>query len=217
MKTILITICLFVSLSLSAQIPDTIWIESLTDTTFAVAIGTMNKANDRLNITYVDQVFDSAGVANFAYQRIAENEDVQRQADLIKMKADVLTRLYGDVNSILQDFTGAGYLPTSFEKSYTTYIGYYQARINQSQALFQLKADGTAVEVNAQGQEVQNGFSGTWDVINKNRWRLKDFFPVSILPAGTILNRMENPNNQFRAVGLNLVVTKIRATGTLDE
>lgn len=212
-----LSIFVFCGLSLQGQeVADTIWVEPITDTTFAVAIGTMNKTNNKLSVQYIDQVFDSVGVAQFAYSRIAENENSQRKADLTKLEADALTRLYSDVNGILNQFTGRGYLANSFDQHYTTYIGYYRARLGNSSSFFQLKADGTAVEVNRQGQQVQGGFSGTWDIINENRWRLKDFFPVNVLPAGSVLNRLENPQNRFLAIGSDIVVTKIRATGTID-
>lgn len=217
MKYITISILTFFCSALVAQIPDTIFVEQYTDSTYLIAIGTTNKANDRLNVQYIDQVFDSVGVANFAYDCISENENTQRRADLIKMKADLikmkadaLTNLYADVNSLLNRFMGSGYLANSFARHYTTYIGYYRAKLGQSVSLFQLKADGTAIEVNAQGQPVQAGFSGTWDVITNSRWRLKNFFPTNILADDSVLNRLDNPDTAFMAVGSAVVLTKIQ-------
>lgn len=203
----LLCLCNFFSHSQSA--PDTIWVENLSDSTFIIGIGTMNTQNNKLNVQYVDQVFDSAGVANFAFNRIERNEQDQRNADLIKLKADALSALYSDVNSILQNFTGAGYLVNSFHKYKSQYVGYYQAQLGASQVFLQLKEDATATQVNAQGQAVQNGFSGTWDIINGSRWRLKDFFPSAIVPEGSIFNRLETPDNSFMSVGSAVVITKL--------
>lgn len=211
MKKILLIIFIAVASQLNSQdLPDTIWVESLTDTTFLIATGTMNARNNKLNIKYIDNVFDSAGVAEFAFNRIDRNEHAQRDADLIKLKADALTALYTDVNSILQNFTGSGYLGNSFQKYRHQLIGYYSAQLGASQIFVQLNADATAVQINAQGEPIGGGFLGTWDIINQSRFRLKNFFPANILPAGSVFNRLENPDTVFMAVGSNVILTKIQ-------
>lgn len=200
------------------NIPDTIFVEPYQgDSLFLIAIGTFNRANTKLNVRYLDQVFDSVQVAEFAYNRISRNEERQQEADLIKLEADALTRLYGDVNGILNAMTGGGYLVNAFQRHFTTYIGYYKAQLGQSVSYLQLKANGTAVEVDTQGNEVQGGFSGTWDIVTDSRWRLKNFFPANILPDGAVYNRIGSPPNEFRAVGSNVVITKVRATATNEE
>jgi len=197
---------------LFSQIPDTIFAEALTDSTFLIAIGTKNKNNLKLNIQYLDQVFDSVGVAQYAFIRIEQNENQQHKSDVIKMEAEALVRLYGDVDDILQNFTGAGYLANAFSRYSTKYIGYYKAELGNTVSYFQLKDNAIAEEVLANGDIKIGGFSGTWDVINNNRWRLKGFYPKNILPAGSVLNRLEKPGNTFQAIGSRIVVTKIRAT-----
>lgn len=192
------------------DVPDTIWVENITDSTFIIAVGTMNKRNEKMNIEYIDNVFDSVGVAEFAFNRIERNESTQREADLIKLRANALMALYSDVNGILQNFTGNGYLNNAFQKFAGELTGFYRAELNASQILIYVKPDATAVQVNAQGQPVEGGFTGTWDVINPSRWRLKDFFPVNILPAGSVLNRLNKPDNAFMAVGSAIVLTKIQ-------
>lgn len=214
MKKILFALMLLPILAFSQTVPDTIFVEALTDTTFLIAVGERNRNNSKLNIRYIDNVFDSSGVANFAYNRIEENENLQWNADKIKLKADALTALYGDVNGILQAFTGAGYLAGAFERHSLSYIGYYRATRGATQSFFVLNIDGTAQQVNAQGQPIPGGFSGTWDVITAFRWRLKDFFPTNVLPAGSIFNRLDVGQSVFQAIGSNVIVTKIQAITT---
>lgn len=215
MKKIISILAFFPVLLFGQNIPDTIFVEAISDTTFLIAIGKKNSNNDKLNITYIDNVYDSVQVAEFAFNRISRNEDQQWEADKIKLQADALTALYGDVNGILNAFTGAGYIANAFNKYRLSFIGYYQARLGNSSSYFVLNQDGTAEEVNSQLQPIQ-GFSGTWDVVTSNRWRLKNFFPGNVLTDGSVLSRLDNPTNTFMAVGSNVVITKIKAIGTLD-
>lgn len=216
MRYIIIILCFFPVL-LTAQVPDTIFAEAYTDSTFVVAVGTRNATNGKLNIRYIDQVFDSVTVSQYAFDRIRENEDKQRAAELIQLEAAPLTRLYSDVNAILQQYTGAGYLVNAFQAYNTRYIGYYRAEYDGQTTYVRITQDAQAVEVNAQGQPVQNGYIGTWDIITPHRWRLKNFFPVSVVPDGTVFNRMETQVTEFRAVTSSLVLTKVRAIETDPE
>lgn len=215
MKKIFIFLAVIIPfLSFGQTIPDTIFVEAITDTTFLIAIGERNQNNSRLNIKYIDEVFDSVGIANFAYNRIEENENVQWEADKIKLRADALTALYGDVNQILQRFTGLGYLQITYDRHRLSYIGYYRATLGNLTTFFVLTQNGNAREVDANGQIIQGGLNGTWDIITSHRWRLNGFFPTNVLPAGSIFNRTENSGNVFRALNSNLVLTKIRAITT---
>lgn len=209
-STFLIFFALCAAVFSGAQnIPDTIWVEPLTDTSFVVAIGTKNNRNNKMNVDYIDQVFDSAGVAAYAFSQIERNEQSQREADLIKLKADALTALYSDVNSILQSFTGSGYLVKAFQQFKDEYVGFYRATSGGSSMIIRLDSNATAIQVNAQGQPVENGLSGTWDIVNGSRFRLKNFFPTNILPNGSVFNRLEAPDNAFMAAGSKVLLMKI--------
>ena len=210
MNKLLLLIFLFAYSVCNAQnVPDTIWVESFSDSSFVVAIGTKNNRTNKMNIQYVDQVFDSAGVAAYAFSQIERNEQSQRKADLIKFKADALTALYSDVNSILQSFTGSGYLVKAFQQFKDEYIGFYRATLGGSSMIIRLDSDATAIQINVQGQPVENGLSGTWDIINGSRFRLKNFFPIAILPDGSVFNRLEAPDNAFMAAGSKVLLMKI--------
>lgn len=221
MKQIILILIILLCLGFSAsgQVPDTMFVEidtatistpdtSYLDTFFLVAVGTKNARNDRLNISYIDAEFDSSGVRTYAFRQIKENEDKQGAADLRKMEADALTRLYGDVNNILRDFTGGGYLANARQAYGDRYTGYYRARVGNSVSFFRLRPNGTSVEVDAQGAVVVGGFSGRWNAITENRFRLVNHFPAGIVPAGTTFTRIIN--DRFGAPGLQIRIRKIK-------
>lgn len=193
-----------------AQVPDTVFVEAYTDSTYLIAVGNKNRVNGKMNIRYFDEVFDSAGVVNFFFNQVYENEQRQVAAERERAESAALTILYNDVNSVLQNFTGAGYVNNAFARHAATFTGFYRARNRQQVVLLQLLEDGTAVQVNAQGNPVQGGMQGTWDVITADKFRLKNFFPANVVPAGTAFIRAKAPDNVFFAPGVGVALEKLR-------
>lgn len=191
--------------------PDTMWVENDTDSTFIIALGTKNQNNGKINVEYIDRIFDSLGVAQFAYERIYDNEMKKWEVERSQLQAAARAALYNDADRILNNFTGIGFLQSSMNRFKSEFVGPYIATLGQSRMLLILKQDGTATQVNPQGQPVQDGLSGTWDVINANRWRLKGFFPDSILPANSVFNRIPSDGDVFKALGSNLVLRKLKS------
>lgn len=212
LKTFLSLLALLIlPLLTSAQPPaDTLGIEALTDSTFVIWLGEQNQKNDRLNKRYVDNVFDSLGVIQFTFNQIRKNEFRQWEADMVKLQAEAVTKLYKPVNKILNDFGGVGYLATSFKVFSPQIIGYYRADYNEQVVFLRLNPNGTAVQVNANGGEVSGGYSGTWSIFELNRFTLKDFFPVSILPVNSVFNRAADGGKKFKTLSSTLTLTKIR-------
>lgn len=189
---------------------DTLGVEALTDSTFLIWLGERNQKNDKLNIKYIDDVFDSLGVAQFAFEQIQKNEARQWEADRVKLQASAVTKLYLPVNQILTDFSGGNYLKTAFDIFKAELKGVYRANYDGQVILFRLKPIGEAVQINAQGGEIVGGYSGTWDILELNRLRIKNFFPVAIVPANAVFNRAADGGKQFKSLSTTLTITKIR-------
>ena len=212
MKQILIFLFLLSALCLHSQnqniVPDTLYVAAgPTDSTYLIYQGDYLPNLDTVTYRPIDAVFDTSGVVTYAFRTIKENEDRQGRADLIKIQADALTKLYNDVNQILQAFTGAGYLANATARYGARYEGYYVAQVGATVSYFRLKSDGTSVEVDETGAEIV-GYNGVWSAITENRFRLVGHFPTGIVPTGSIFTRIVD--QRFGSPGLVVQFEKLR-------
>lgn len=156
----------------------------------------------------IDAVFDTVGLVDYLYSVIERNEKLQGQADLIELKTSRRAKLYQNMNALIVQYNGSGYIQRSFEREGQRFLGYYRAKIGQTTSFFQLKGDGTSIEVDNEGREVQGGLNGQWYPVTNNRFRIVNHFPAQFVPAGTTFTRTQA--GEFQSPDSGVVIKKIQ-------
>lgn len=133
MKKIIILILFFAAIASISRgqnrqsPPDSLGFIQETDSTFRVIEGFSDVGYPQPVPPLNESAFDSAGVANYAFNVIARNEDELRAALQLVLAKERLTVTYPLANSLLQRFSGEGYIRRAWGELQSQFAGYWQA------------------------------------------------------------------------------------------
>lgn len=212
MKNYIILTIIFLSqvslFSQSLPVPDTVYLEQPTDSTYRVVREyTFDNGGTRTDKT---EPLDSAGALLLLGNVIHDNELVQVRGVRDLKAQQALSAIYSDVNAGIDSIAGKGYLQLAFEKFGQKYVGFWTATIGQTTVIFQLKNDGTAIQVDNQGTPVEGGYSGTWNAISNQSFWLVNFLPSQFYPnRDRIVSIAGNSDTYFHLNG-NIIFKKVQ-------
>lgn len=189
------------------QVPDTLFAEYSGGNVYVV-VQTTSQSGEV--ITRRSPAMDSTRAAERIFNLIRDNELDQVRGIRDLKKVEALTGLYDDVNIELTRLTGAGYPSLARQYLADYFLGYYLATVAGQSVGIRLSPDGTATQVNAQGQPVQGGLSGTWRPITDQSWQLIGFFPTSALPVGERIVQEDPASKKFFTLNTPITFEKIR-------
>lgn len=196
MKKIIILITFFACLATIAQgqilengnPPDTVRILQETDTSFRVELVFVSEG-----ITKIlppprpdNPAYDTSGVINISRRSILENEAIYKQGARQIYRQRTISRIYNDVNGIINDFAGEGFIDLYWREAQSRYAGFWKADSLGTVKYFRVLAEPIGgfesramVQINIQGDPVPGGLQGLIGVVNT------DMFMTTIY-GGTI-------------------------------
>lgn len=133
MKKIIILILFFVAIASISRgqnrqsPPDSLGFIQETDSTFRVIEGFSDVGYPQPVPPLNKSAFDSAGVANYAYRVIAQNEDELRAALQLVLAKEQLTKTYSQADYLMVRFGGKGYIERAWGELQSQFGGYWQA------------------------------------------------------------------------------------------
>ena len=182
-----IMIVLF-SKALKSQVPDSIYYVPFTFTTeettgtsdsqaFIVYESKILPNTGVLTFEAIDKVMDSAQVAEYAFNIIYRNENLNWLDAARLMQREKLQKLYAPVNSIIRDMEGYGFFVKTRLKFGTGYEGRWIARINGGDIIW-LKVNRlmNVTETTMQGEVVEGGRTGKLLLYTENRFKAQTLF-----------------------------------------
>jgi len=182
-----IIIVLF-SKALKSQVPDSIYYVPFTFTTEETAGTSDSQAfivyeskilpnTGVLTFEAIDKVMDSAQVAEYAFNIIYRNENLNWLDAARLMQREKLQKLYAPVNSIIRDMEGYGFFVKTRLKFGTGYEGRWIARINGGDIIW-LKVNRlmNVTETTMQGEVVEGGRTGKLLLYTENRFKAQTLF-----------------------------------------
>jgi len=186
---------LFFAGILSAQVPDTVYIENVTDSTARV-VQEFTFPDGSRTVNKSPQM-DSVQVAATLTRSIYRNEERLHRAIRGIKNSQGLNPLYPVINGLLQEYAGTGYLNLQRQRMGQRFVGYWRITLNQSTVYMALDRQGNAGQVDAQGNPVIGGYSGTWGPADEESFILVNFLPTNILPQSERIVSKENGANEF--------------------
>ena len=182
-----IMIVLF-SKALKSQVPDSIYYIPFTFTTeettgtldsqaFIVYESKILPNTGVMTFEAIDKVMDSAQVAEYAFNIIYRNENLNWLDAARLMQREKLQKLYAPVNSIIRDMEGYGFFVKTRLKFGTGYEGRWIARINGGDIIW-LKVNRlmNVTETTMQGEVVEGGRTGKLLLYTENRFKAQTLF-----------------------------------------
>jgi hypothetical protein len=182
-----IMIVLF-SKALKSQVPDSIYYIPFTFTTeettgtldsqaFIVYESKILPNTGVMTFEAIDKVMDSAQVAEYAFNIIYRNENLNWLDAARLMQREKLQRLYAPVNSIIRDMEGYGFFVKTRLKFGTGFEGRWIARINGGDIIW-LEVDRlmNVTETTMQGDPIENGRIGKMLIYTENRFKVQTLF-----------------------------------------
>jgi len=182
-----IMIVLF-SKALKSQVPDSIYYIPFTFTTeettgtldsqaFIVYESKILPNTGVMTFEAIDKVMDSAQVAEYAFNIIYRNENLNWLDAARLMQREKLQRLYAPVNSIIRDMEGYGFFVKTRLKFGTGFEGRWIARINGGDIIW-LEVDRlmNVTKTTMQGDPIENGRIGKMLIYTENRFKVQTLF-----------------------------------------
>lgn len=119
-------------------------------------------------------------------------------------------RVYQDVNQAINAVSGGNYFTILRQQPniQQRYVGFYRINYAGNTKYVEFRTNGAAREVNAQGQPVQGGLTGSWQPLSDNSFYLNNFLPVENLPLNTRLIAEQDGGNIWFADGVNVRLVK---------
>jgi len=174
-----------------AQVPDTLYYEPFTFITDAETSGTSDSQaylimyesktlpNSQLSVVQpIDKLMDSTQVAEYAFNIIYRNENLNWLDAARLMQREKLARLYAPVNTIIRDMYGYGFFVMTRQKFGGGYEGKWIARVNGGNIIwFTVDKFMNATETNQDWSEKEGARTGKILVYTENRCKVQSFFP----------------------------------------
>ena len=173
---------------LKSQVPDSIYYEPFTFTTES----TTGTSDSQAFIVYesktlpntgvmtfeaIDKIMDSTQVAEYAFNIIYRNENLNWLDAARLNKREKLQRLYTPVNTIIRNMQGYGFFAKTRMKFGDGFEGRWIARINGGDIIW-LKVDAftNVVETTMQGEPIEGGRTGKILIYTENRFKVQTLF-----------------------------------------
>jgi hypothetical protein len=174
-----------------AQVPDTLYYEPFTFVTEATTSGTLDSQsylimyesktlpNSQLSVVQpIDKLMDSSQVAEYAFNIIYRNENLNWLDAARLMQREKLARLYAPVNTIIRDMYGYGFFVMTRQKFGSGYEGKWIARVNGGDIIwFTVDRFMNATETEMNWTLKEDGRKGRILVYTENRCKVQNFFP----------------------------------------
>jgi hypothetical protein len=174
-----------------AQVPDTLYYEPFTFITDAETSGNSDSQtylimyesktlpNSQLSVVQpIDKLMDSSQVAEYAFNIIYRNENLNWLDAARLMQREKLARLYAPVNTIIRDMYGYGFFVMTRQKFGSGYEGKWIARVNGGDIIwFTVDRFMNATETNQDWSAKENARTGKILVYTENRCKVQNFFP----------------------------------------
>jgi len=182
-----IIIVLF-SKALKSQVPDSIYYVPFTFTTEETAGTSDSQAfivyeskilpnTGVMTFEAIDKVMDSAQVAEYAFNIIYRNENLNWLDAARLMQREKLQKLYAPVNNIIRDMYGYGFFVMTRLKFGSGYEGKWIARVNGGNIIwFTVDRLMNATETNQDWTVKDGGRTGKFLLYTENRCKLQNFF-----------------------------------------
>ena len=180
-----------ISKTVKGQVPDTLYYEPFTFITDAETSGTSDSQqylimyesktlpNSQLSVVQpIDKLMDSTQVAEYAFNIIYRNENLNWLDAARLMQREKLARLYAPVNTIIRDMYGYGFFVMTRQKFGGGYEGKWIARVNGGNIIwFTVDRFMNATETNQDWSEKEGARTGKILVYTENRCKVQSFFP----------------------------------------
>ena len=173
------------------QVPDTIYYQPFTYITDTITTGTADSQFAFMvyeskilpntgvkTIEPIDKVMDSTQVAEYAFNIIYRNENLNWLDAARLMQREKLSKLYAPVNEIIRDMQGYGFFVKTRQKFGSGFEGKWIARVNGGN-IIRFTVDGfmNMVETDINWEAIENGRSGRMLLYTENRCKVQTFFP----------------------------------------
>jgi hypothetical protein len=188
LEIVMFIIIVLFSKALKSQVPDSIYYVPFTFTTEETAGTSDSQAfivyeskilpnTGVMTFEAIDKVMDSAQVAEYAFNIIYRNENLNWLDAARLMQREKLQKLYAPVNSIIRDMEGYGFFVKTRLKFGTGYEGRWIARINGGDIIW-LKVNRlmNVTETTMQGEVVEGGRTGKLLLYTENRFKAQTLF-----------------------------------------
>ena len=125
----------------------------------------------------IDKAMDSTQVAEYAFNLIYRNENLNWLDAARLMKREKLARLYAPVNEIIREMEGYGFFVKTRLKFGDSFEGRWIARINGGDIIW-LEVDRlmNVTETTMQGEPIENGRTGKMLIYTENRFKVQTLF-----------------------------------------
>jgi len=177
-----------------AQVPDTIYYEPFTlieteestvisDSSLYIVYESKTLPNSNYKFNYpIDKAMTGQEVADYVFNLIYRNENLNWLDEARVQQRIRANRLMPIANEIIKDFTGGGYYPYSREKFIAQFQGVYRVvGVNKSIEHLLIRANGTIAECDADGVVLENGKTGSIQILTENRFRVVSYFGENVV------------------------------------
>jgi hypothetical protein len=194
MKSIILSLLTLVSINVYSQIPDTIYYQPFT---FLEGVQSFGTSDSQTYILYesktlpntllqfpqpIDKVMTAKEVSDYVFNLIYRFENLNWLDEARIQRRQKSNTLMPTINKILQDFTGFGYFPNARQKFINNFQGVYIIRnVNKTVEYFLIRQNGTIVECLQDGQIIENGKTGSIQILTENRFRVVSYFGQEII------------------------------------
>ena len=188
LEIVMFIIIVLFSKALKSQVPDSIYYVPFTFTTEETAGTSDSQAfivyeskilpnTGVLTFEAIDKVMDSAQVAEYAFNIIYRNENLNWLDAARLMQREKLQKLYAPVNNIIRDMYGYGFFVMTRLKFGSGYEGKWIARVNGGNIIwFTVDRLMNATETNQDWTVKDGGRTGKFLLYTENRCKLQNFF-----------------------------------------
>jgi hypothetical protein len=188
LEIVMFIIIVLFSKALKSQVPDSIYYVPFTFTTEETAGTSDSQAfivyeskilpnTGVMTFEAIDKVMDSAQVAEYAFNIIYRNENLNWLDAARLMDREKLARLYAPVNNIIRDMYGYGFFVMTRLKFGSGYEGKWIARVNGGNIIwFTVDRLMNATETNQDWTVKDGGRTGKFLLYTENRCKLQNFF-----------------------------------------
>jgi len=188
LEIVMFIIIVLFSKALKSQVPDSIYYVPFTFTTEETAGTSDSQAfivyeskilpnTGVMTFEAIDKVMDSAQVAEYAFNIIYRNENLNWLDAARLMQREKLQKLYAPVNSIIRDMEGYGFFVKTRLKFGSGYEGKWIARVNGGNIIwFTVDRLMNATETNQDWTVKDGGRTGKFLLYTENRCKLQNFF-----------------------------------------
>jgi len=223
LEIVLFIVIAIIAKTTKAQVPDTIFYQPFTFIDDATTNGTSDSQtylmvyesktlpNSQLSVIEpIDKLMDSAQVADYAFNLIYRNENLNWLDAARLMKREKLARLYAPVNDIIRSMEGYGFFVKTRLKFGDGFEGRWIARINGGDIIW-LKVDRfmNVTETTMQGEVIENGRTGRLLIYTENRFKVQTLFNDVIDFRDYWNKELDSPFFVIESQGNKVIMRKI--------